>query len=74
MSTQYVLDDSASQDGFVDVYRVDVNESAQRLRGLLSSIEKSANIVSVSRHIGVDLYTQMYFICMVLLIVKILIR
>lgn len=27
MSTQYVLDDSASQDGFVDVYRVNVDES-----------------------------------------------
>lgn len=27
MSTQYVLDDSASQDGCIDVYRVDVDES-----------------------------------------------
>lgn len=27
MTTQYVLDDSASQDGCIDVYRVDVNES-----------------------------------------------
>ena len=27
MTTQYVLDDSASQDGCIDVYRVDVDES-----------------------------------------------
>lgn len=49
MTTQYVLDDSASQDGCIDVYRVDIGESDAAHMG---AAQQHRQICSDNRHIA----------------------